>query len=392
MHNNLVKFFAVLGLLAILVLPVLAFAQVKISTAIPGTNANSTSSAPGAFIANFYQFALMIGGILAFGAIVYGGVRYVASAGNPSAQSDGKEWIMGALIGLLLLAGVYLILNVVNPQLANLNLPPLNQISAVANYVAPAPPPTEYGCVASNGITACSPGNLSDCSDVPNGACSGKTCTQVPVSQCGTAAPTSTCPIPALPTLTDPQSISMQSGQTLQWTSSDPAVQQNLTALNAAYTQFQSALKSAGDTYSLGSVYRPLQYQQYLYALYQDANKYGVYGCQTSGQTGTNSCPSPINTYANNASCTSVISAIQAQEKQHGVCNTTSPCLVGTPGTCGAPHTAGIGIDITVSGPVALSGINALLAQKGIPLKWQALSGDPVHFNLQNPPAGTCPN
>ncbi len=76
---------------------------VTISTAIPGSNLNSTSTAPGAYIANFYQFALLIGGILAFGAIVFGGIKYVASAGNPSAQSDGKEWIWGALIGLLLL-------------------------------------------------------------------------------------------------------------------------------------------------------------------------------------------------------------------------------------------------------------------------------------------------
>ncbi len=59
----------------------------------PRTNANSTSSSPGAFIANFYQFALMIGGILAFGVIVFGGIKYMASAGNPSGQTEGKEWI-----------------------------------------------------------------------------------------------------------------------------------------------------------------------------------------------------------------------------------------------------------------------------------------------------------
>lgn len=98
---------------------------VTISTAIPGTNANSTSSSPGAFVANFYQFALIIGGILAFGVIVYGGVRYMTSAGNPSGASDAKEWIEAALLGLLLLAGAYFILSVVNPQLLNLNLPTL---------------------------------------------------------------------------------------------------------------------------------------------------------------------------------------------------------------------------------------------------------------------------
>lgn len=104
---------------------------VTISMAIPGgSNAYPTSTGPGGFIANFYQFALMIGGILAFGVIVYGGVRYMASAGNPSGQSDAKEWIEAALLGLLLLVGAYFVLNVVNPQLTNLNLPSLTPVNA----------------------------------------------------------------------------------------------------------------------------------------------------------------------------------------------------------------------------------------------------------------------
>ena len=103
---------------------------VTISTAIPGTNSNATSSSPGAFVANFYQFALMIGGVLAFGVIVFGGIKYMSSAGNPSGQSEAKEWIWGALTGLLLLAGAYMVLKVVNPQLVNLNIPTLNSTPA----------------------------------------------------------------------------------------------------------------------------------------------------------------------------------------------------------------------------------------------------------------------
>ena len=99
-----------------------------ISMNIPGTSPNA-STTPGAFVANFYQFALMIGGILAFGVIVYGGVRYMTSAGNPSGQSDAKEWIEAALLGLLLLAGAYFVLNIVNPQLTNLSMPPLQTVN-----------------------------------------------------------------------------------------------------------------------------------------------------------------------------------------------------------------------------------------------------------------------
>lgn len=99
---------------------------VTISASIPGqaTPANAGSS-PGAMVNNFYQFAIFIGGLLAFAVIVYAGVKYMASAGNPSGQSDAKEWIWSALLGLLLLAGAYMVLNVINPQLTNLTLPPL---------------------------------------------------------------------------------------------------------------------------------------------------------------------------------------------------------------------------------------------------------------------------
>jgi cytochrome bd-type quinol oxidase subunit 2 len=145
---------------------------VTISTAIPGTNANSTSSAPGAFIANFYQFALMIAGILAFGVIVFGGILYMSSPGNPSGQSNAKEWIWGALMGLLLLAAAYLILNVVNPQLLNLNLPKLNQVSATSQTSqSGSSAPLNTGTIPGLQNTG------STCGGTTNGTCpSGKNC------------------------------------------------------------------------------------------------------------------------------------------------------------------------------------------------------------------------
>ena len=101
---------------------------VTINPNIPGTNLTA-SSTPGAYVANFYQFALLIAGVLALGAIVYGGVKYATSAGNPSAQSDGKEWILSAIYGLLLLAGAYLILYTINPNLVNLGSTALTPVN-----------------------------------------------------------------------------------------------------------------------------------------------------------------------------------------------------------------------------------------------------------------------
>jgi hypothetical protein len=299
---------------------------VTISTSIPGMSSGSSAASPGAWIAGFYQFALLIGGILAFGAIVFGGVKYTASAGNPSSQSDAKEWIEGALIGLLLLAGVYLILYVINPNLVNLSMPGLGGISNATNPLPPIPP----------------------------------------------ANPTSTCPIQPLPTNPNPPTIS--------WSSPDSAVQQNLNALQTAYGKFQTAAKSVGDSWTLNSVYRPLAYQTYLYAIYQDA-------------IALSNNPSA----SNNSSCTSIISALQAAEQAHGVCVGGYPatgghsCLVGAPNAC-APHVAGIGIDITLSGPVSYSALNSTLSAQNVGLYFRGLAGDPVHFQLTNPPAGSCPS
>lgn len=95
---------------------------VTINTDIPGV---TDKSSPGGIVAGFYKFSLMIGGILAFAAIVYGGVKYTFAAGNPSGQSEGKEWVKGALLGLLLLVGAYFFLNILNPEIVSLKLPPL---------------------------------------------------------------------------------------------------------------------------------------------------------------------------------------------------------------------------------------------------------------------------
>jgi hypothetical protein len=109
------------GAMLVRVAPALAQTTISISDQIPGSN--PTSTGPGGFVSNFYQFALLIGGLLAFCVIVYGGVRYMTSAGNPSGQSDAKEWIIAAITGILLLAGAYFILKVINPELVTLKIP-----------------------------------------------------------------------------------------------------------------------------------------------------------------------------------------------------------------------------------------------------------------------------
>jgi hypothetical protein len=156
---------------SLIAVPAFAQTQITIATSVPGNyGAAAAAASPGAFIANFYIFSLVIGGILAFGVIVYGGVKYMASAGNPSGQGDAKEWIESALLGLLLLAGAYFILDVINPQLLNLNLPTLTAVNIAA-------PSTSGG--GSSGTTQ-------------SGAPSNK-CTAPSAGQCSTANLQNTC-------------------------------------------------------------------------------------------------------------------------------------------------------------------------------------------------------
>ena len=74
-------------------------------------------------VAYIYNFALAIGGILAFVMLVIGGVRWLASAGAPAAIGTAKKQITTALLGLVLLLASYLILNTLNPELVLLRTP-----------------------------------------------------------------------------------------------------------------------------------------------------------------------------------------------------------------------------------------------------------------------------
>lgn len=95
---------------------------VEINPRLITSPAPGTHTPPGEIVNQIYLLALGISGLLAFGAIVYGAIVYTLAAGNPSGQNEGKEWVKQALLGLLLLAGAYIILNTINPELTDLSL------------------------------------------------------------------------------------------------------------------------------------------------------------------------------------------------------------------------------------------------------------------------------
>ena len=103
-------------------------ATVTISPAIPGFQDVSTTG-PADWIKNFYLFALFFSGILAFGAIVFGGFKYATSTGNAHNQEEARAWIRSALLGILFLAAAYAILKTINPNLVSLQNPPLQPVT-----------------------------------------------------------------------------------------------------------------------------------------------------------------------------------------------------------------------------------------------------------------------
>jgi len=68
-------------------------------------------------VAWFYYFIIGVAGLAAFVMLVTGGVKYLTSAGNPSAIGDAKDQIKSALLGLLIILMSWLILQVINPDL-----------------------------------------------------------------------------------------------------------------------------------------------------------------------------------------------------------------------------------------------------------------------------------
>ena len=76
-------------------------------------------------IAWFYYFIISIAGIAAFVMLIWGGIEWMTSAGNPTKIGEAKERINSAFLGLIIILSSYLILQAINPDLIMLRLPAL---------------------------------------------------------------------------------------------------------------------------------------------------------------------------------------------------------------------------------------------------------------------------
>lgn len=79
----------------------------------------------GQVVAWFYYFVVGISGFAAFVMLVWGGIQWISSAGSPGQIKDARDRIQNALLGLLLVLGSFLILQIINPELTILRTPGL---------------------------------------------------------------------------------------------------------------------------------------------------------------------------------------------------------------------------------------------------------------------------
>lgn len=76
----------------------------------------------------FFNLIIWLSGIIAFGVLIYGGFRYLTSAGNPERITAAREQIISAFFGILILLSSYIVLQVLNPYLIRLEIPDLKEI------------------------------------------------------------------------------------------------------------------------------------------------------------------------------------------------------------------------------------------------------------------------
>jgi len=82
----------------------------------------------GQYIKYIFYFAISIAGVICFVALIFGGVRWLTSAGNPGAVSDAKDQLFSGILGLIILLGSWLFLNTINPQLVSFEAPNIAEL------------------------------------------------------------------------------------------------------------------------------------------------------------------------------------------------------------------------------------------------------------------------
>jgi len=96
-------------------IPTLHFSDVHVQS-VDGKPVDASIPWIGDYIAALYRWAVPVGAVLATVVIMIAGVIWLTS-GGAGRLSTAQEWIGNAVIGLILLVGSYVVLNLINPDL-----------------------------------------------------------------------------------------------------------------------------------------------------------------------------------------------------------------------------------------------------------------------------------
>jgi len=98
--------------------------EYRLETGIPGSSefergedVTFSGDTLGKYIRAIYNYSLGIVGILAAVVLMIGGVIWLTAGGNVNRVETAKQWIGGALIGLVLMLTSYMLLYQINPEL-----------------------------------------------------------------------------------------------------------------------------------------------------------------------------------------------------------------------------------------------------------------------------------
>ena len=106
---------------------------------IPGIEIPATTkTAFPVYVKYIFNVVIMVAGIVAFLALLIGGIRYLTSGGSPSVQRDASGQIAAGFFSLIILLSSYLILFTIDPKLVVFTLPELKTIPAPT--ISPVPP------------------------------------------------------------------------------------------------------------------------------------------------------------------------------------------------------------------------------------------------------------
>jgi len=139
-------------------------ADYKIDVSIPKGADEGTEVGLKDYIRYLYLFGLGAVGVLALIFLIIGGFLYMFSD-TVTSKDKAREYISGALIGLVLGLGAYLILKTINPDLVKINPPILPDRPQPESILMPNPAGLWYGQITdgTGNIIQCAGNDATSC-------------------------------------------------------------------------------------------------------------------------------------------------------------------------------------------------------------------------------------